>query len=91
VEFSVQDGWHVAVIACTTTLVESFGLLCCMFAPKMFNILFHPERNAKAVIGSQGAAYVWQNSQFPGIDARTNQPAASGSTNEGFVIETLDF
>ena len=90
VEFSVQDGWYVAVIACTTTLVDSFGLLGCMFAPKIFNILFRPERNSKAVIRSQVAAYVWQNSQLRGINARTSQPATSGSTSEGFAIETFD-
>ena len=72
VEFSVQGGWYVAVIACTTTLVDWFGLLGCMFAPKIFNILFHPERNSTAVIRSEVAAYVWQNSQLPDIDARTN-------------------
>ncbi|KAL9954460.1 hypothetical protein ACROYT_G042001 [Oculina patagonica] len=36
VEFSVQEGWYVSVIACSTTLVDSFGLLGCMFAPKVF-------------------------------------------------------
>ena len=79
VEFSVQHGWYVVVIACTTTLVDSFGLLGCMFAPKVFNILFHPERNSKALIRSQVAAYVWQNSQLPKGNAQTSQAAASAS------------
>lgn len=82
VEFSVQAGWYVAVIACTTTLVDSFGLLCCMFAPKIYNILFHPERNSKAATRSQLAAYVWQNTRLQNV-IHTNTPVASASTSEG--------
>lgn len=78
VEFSVQEGWYVSVIACTTTLVDSFGLLGCMFAPKVFNILFHPERNSKELIRSQITAYVWQNTRLTNLNA--NKPAASAGS-----------
>ena len=78
VQFSVQEGWYVSVIACTTTLVDSFGLLGCMFAPKVFNILFHPERNSKEVLRSQITAYVWQNSQLTYRDR--NKPTVSASS-----------
>lgn len=81
VEFSVQHGWYVSVIACTTTLVDSFGLLGCMFGPKVFNILFHPERNSKEAMSSQVAAYVWQNSQLKNFSIRTKQATTSSSTN----------
>ena len=39
------EGWYVAVVSCTTALVSSFGLLACMFAPKVYVILRHPEQN----------------------------------------------
>ena len=78
VQFSVQEGWYVSVIACTTTLVDSFGLLGCMFAPKIFNILFHPERNSKEVIRSQITAYVWQSTGLTNLD-RNNPTASAGS------------
>ena len=81
VEFSVQHGWYISVIACTTTLVDSFGLLGCMFGPKVFNILFHPERNSKEAMSSQVAAYVWQNSQLKNFSIRTKQATTSSSTN----------
>ena len=80
VEFSVQEGWYVSVIACTTTLVDSFGLLGCMFAPKVFNILFHPERNSKELIRSQIRAYAWQNTQLSNLNAHTSTAAASMSS-----------
>ena len=82
VEFSVQAGWYVAVIACTTTLVDSFGLLGCMFAPKIYKILFHPERNTKAATRSQLAAYVWQNTQLQNT-IHANTLAAKANTSEG--------
>ena len=89
VEFSVQEGWYVSVIACTTTLVDSFGLLGCMFAPKVFNILFHPERNSKELMRSQVTAYVWHNTQLSNVNAHTNTPAANMSS-ENMAVEQKD-
>ena len=82
VEFSVQEGWYVTVIACTTTLVDSFGLLGCMFAPKVFNILFHPERNSKEVLRSQITAYVWQNTRLTNLDRNIPTVSAGSERND---------
>jgi len=82
VEFSVQEGWYVSVIACTTTLVDSFGLLGCMFAPKVFNILFHPERNSKEVIRSQITAYVWQNTRLTNLSEHKPTASVGSERNE---------
>jgi hypothetical protein len=49
-----------------------------MFAPKVFNILFHPERNSKEFISSQITAYVWQNTRLTNLNA--NKPAASAGS-----------
>ena len=46
--FPVQTslgGWYAAVVSCTTALVSSYGLLACMFAPKVHVILCKPEQN----------------------------------------------
>ena len=46
--FPVQTslgGWYVAVVSCSTALVNSYALLACIFAPKLFIILRHPEQN----------------------------------------------
>ena len=80
VEFSVQEGWYVSVIACTTTLVDSFGLLSCMFAPKVFNILFRPERNSKELIRSQITAYVWRNTQLSKVNTGNSKPETNQSS-----------
>ena len=44
VQTSLED-WYVAVVSCTTALVSSYGLLACMFAPKVYVIFRHPEQN----------------------------------------------
>ena len=80
VDFSMQEGWYVSVIACSTTLVDSFGLLGCMFIPKAFNILFHPERNKKEFIGAQITAYVWRNTKLANVNTRDGRSEISQST-----------
>lgn len=39
------DGWYVAIISNASTLLSSYGLLFCIFFPKLYIIFFHPEQN----------------------------------------------
>ena len=52
---SSLEGFYTTIVACITALVTAYGLLLCVFAPKIFVILFHPEQNTnefmKAEIG----------------------------------------
>ena len=52
---SSLEGFYTTIVACITALVTAYGLLLCVFAPKLFVILFHPEQNTnefmKAEIG----------------------------------------
>ena len=46
--FPVQTylgGWYVAVVSCATAIVSSYALLACIFAPKLYVIFRHPEKN----------------------------------------------
>ena len=47
------ESWYVTLVSCSTTLVTSFGLLCCMFGPKVYILLFRPQQNTLASIRSQ--------------------------------------
>lgn len=40
-----MEGWYVAMVSCTTALISSYGLLACIFSPKVFVILRYPEQN----------------------------------------------
>jgi len=50
---SSLEGWYVAVVSCTTALVNSYGLLTCLYAQKVYAILFHPERNTPQFMRSE--------------------------------------
>ena len=47
------DSWYVTLVSCLTTLVTSFGLLGCMFGPKVFILLFCPQQNTVEHVRSQ--------------------------------------
>ena len=40
-----MDGWYVTVVDCVTTLLVTYGFLCCIFLPKIYILLFRPELN----------------------------------------------
>ena len=52
---SSLEGFYTTIVACATALVTAYGLLLCIFPPKLFVILLHPEQNTnefmKAEIG----------------------------------------
>lgn len=42
---SALEGYYITIVGCSTALFTAYGLLLCMFAPKVFVILLHPEQN----------------------------------------------
>lgn len=56
VEFSI-DGWYVTVVDCVTTLLTAYGLLCCIFLPKLYIMLFRPELNNLRTIRHEVSQY----------------------------------
>lgn len=41
------QGWYVAVVSCATSLVSGYGILGCIFFPKLYVIFMHPSKNTK--------------------------------------------
>ena len=62
VDFAGLENRSVTIVTCATTLVSSYGLLGCMFAPKLYVILFHPEQNTTAAVRDQVSKYTFRNS-----------------------------
>ena len=60
VEFALE-AWYVAVVVSATTLVNSLGLLICIFGPKMYVLLAHPEENTVASVGMMITQYSFGN------------------------------
>ena len=62
VDFVGLENWSGAIVACATTLVSSYGLLGCMFAPKIYVILCQPEQNTIAAVRTQVSDYTFRHS-----------------------------
>ena len=57
------DRWYVILVSCLTTLVASFGLLGCMFGPKVYILLFHPEQNTLKNLRSLVSSFSFEKAQ----------------------------
>ena len=62
VDFARLENWSTTIVTCATTLVSSYGLLGCMFAPKLYVILFLPEQNTTAAVRNQVSDYTFRHS-----------------------------
>ena len=56
VVLNLESG-YVALVSCSTTLITSFGLLSCMFGPKVYVLLFCPQQNTLESVRSQVSQY----------------------------------
>jgi len=55
-------GSYATNLTCAMILLSSYGLLACMFGPKMYVIMRHPEKNTHEAVRSQVADYSFNNS-----------------------------
>ncbi|KAJ7388598.1 hypothetical protein OS493_036826 [Desmophyllum pertusum] len=65
VDFAGLENQSVTIVTCATTLVSSYGLLGCMFAPKVYVILLHPEQNTTAAVRNQVSDYTFRQHSLP--------------------------
>ena len=61
VELSI-DGWYVTVVDCVTTLLVTYGFLCCIFLPKIYILLFRPELNNLSSIRQEVTQFSFSSS-----------------------------
>ena len=79
------ESWYVTLVSCSTTLVTSFGLLSCMFGPKVYILYFRPQHNTLASIKSQVSQYSFNN--VPGTSGLPT-PISGGIHNDAQEPET---
>ena len=58
---STLENWYVVIISSATLLLSAYGLLGCLFGPKLYVILLHPERNTRKNVKSSVASYTFSN------------------------------
>ena len=54
---SALEGSYITIVACATSLLSAYGLLVCMFGPKLFIILCHPEQNTTEFMRAEVESY----------------------------------
>ena len=69
------ESWYVTIVSCTTTLVTSFGMLGCMFGPRIYILFFQSQQNTIESVRSQV-----MNFSFSNVTATRVLP---GQINEG--------
>ena len=55
------ESWYVTIVSCTTTLVTSFGMLGCMFGPRIYILFFQSEQNTIESVRSQVMNFSFSN------------------------------
>ena len=69
---STLENWYVVIISSATLLLSAYGLLDCMFVPKLYVILLQPEKNTREMVKSSISNYTFSNSivaSAPGASA----------------------
>ena len=61
---SSLEGFYTTIVACATALVTAYGLLLCIFAPKLFVIVLHPEQNTNEFIKAEIGKFTTSVSQI---------------------------
>ena len=76
------ESWYVTIVSCTTTLVTSFGMLGCMFGPRIYILIFQSQQNTIESVRSQV-----MNFSFRNVTATRVLP---GQINEGVPNAALN-
>ena len=83
---STLENRYVVIIPSGTLLLSSYGLLGCMFVPKMYVILLHPQRNTREMVKSSISNYTFSNS----IVASAPGTSAPGTSASGISAMHVD-
>lgn len=65
VAFAIE-GWYITVLECATNITSALGFLLCIFAPRIYIILFKPRQNTVFVSRVQVANYTFTTAKYSG-------------------------
>ena len=78
---SSLEGFYTTIVACITALVTAYGLLLCVFAPKIFVILFHPEQNTNESMKAEIGQFTTTVNMSSKVHHRRVQPTNTNETS----------
>ncbi|EDO45773.1 predicted protein [Nematostella vectensis] len=64
---SALEGFYITIVACATGLMIAFGVLGCMFFPKIFIMLVYPERNTLGSVKAEVTEFSLRISSAPNL------------------------
>ena len=78
---SSLEGYYTTIVACITALVTAYGLLLCVFAPKIFVIFFHPEQNTNESMKAEIRQFTRNANMTSKVHQRRVQPTNTNETS----------
>ena len=74
-------GKYTVVVSCSASIIAATGLLVCIYVPKIYIILLHPEKNTVAYMKSQITSHTFRQSAAATGDS--TRPSNNPDTNPG--------
>lgn len=76
-------GKYTVVISGSSSIISATGLLVCIFVPKMYIILLHPEKNTMSYMKSQISNHTFRRSTVDGESRQKSHPPESSYSQQG--------
>ena len=76
-------GKYTVVISGSSSIISATGLLVCIFVPKMYIILLHPEKNTVLYTKSQISNHTFHRSTVDGQFRQKSHPSESSYSQQG--------
>lgn len=76
-------GKYTVVVSGASAVISATGLLVCIFVPKIYIIIFHPEKNTVAYMKSQISNHTFRRSTVEGESRQRSYQPDSGNMGTG--------
>ncbi|XP_068755355.1 extracellular calcium-sensing receptor-like [Montipora capricornis] len=76
-------GKYTVVVSGSSSIISATGLLVCIFVPKMYIILLHPEKNTVLYMKSQISNHTFRRSPVDGESRQKSHPSESSYSQKG--------
>lgn len=76
-------GKYTVIVSGTSSIISATGMLVCIFVPKIYIIIFHPEKNTVAYMKSQISNHTFRRSTVDGESRQRSYQPDGGNTGSG--------
>lgn len=70
-------GRYTVIVSGASSIIAASGMLVCIFVPKIYIIIFHPEKNTLGYMKSQISNHTFRRSTVDGESRRSYQPESN--------------